>query len=145
MFAQSLYDVTNPCMLHTNNPVLMQAPNSDRTPTIRDKRSTTSYLIVVGNKPPPAARLHPDYLRSSCQKISGGLIAQVFLWCLCVFIHSGCKVSFLHGGLCLCLPFAIINCGLRSRCQCALHPPPLLDQTSALRKPFCESTYQAIV
>ena len=79
MFAQSLYDVINPCTVHTTIPVLMQAPNSDRTPTIRDKRSTTSYLIVVGNKPPLAASLHPDYLRSSCQKISGGLIAQVAL------------------------------------------------------------------
>ena len=79
MFAKFLYAVTNPSMVRTTIPVLMQAPNSGRTPTIRDKRSTTSYLIVVGNKPPPAASLHPDYLRSSCRKISGGLLAQVAL------------------------------------------------------------------
>ena len=79
MFAQFLCGVINPSKVHTIIPVLMQAPNSDRTPTIRDKRSTTSCLIVVGNKPPPAASLHPDYLQSSCRKISGGLIAQVAL------------------------------------------------------------------
>ena len=42
--------------------------------------------------------------------------------------------SFIHGGLCSL--FAIINCGLHSWCQCTLHHPPLLDQTSGLRKPF---------
>ena len=66
-------------MLVQCSAVLMQAPDSDWTPTLRDKSSTTSYLIVVGNLPPPAASLHPDYLRSSCRKISGGLLAQVAL------------------------------------------------------------------
>ena len=32
------------------------------TPTMRDTRSTTSYLLVIGNVPPPAASLHPDPL-----------------------------------------------------------------------------------
>ena len=42
--------------------VLMQAPDSDWTPTLRDKRSTTSYLIVDGNPPPSVASLHLDPL-----------------------------------------------------------------------------------
>ena len=42
--------------------VLMQASSSIWTPTMRDTRSTTSYLLVIGNVPPPAASLHPDPL-----------------------------------------------------------------------------------
>ena len=52
-------------------PVLMQAPDSDWTPTLRDKRSTTSYLIVVGNLPPPAERKsqQAEYIVGSLGKI----------------------------------------------------------------------------
>ena len=60
-----------------------------------------------------------------------------FSFGVCVYSFTvDVRFSFLHGGLCLCLPFAVINRGLRSRCQCALHHPPLLDQTSALRNIF---------
>ena len=58
-----------PCLIMTRElylrhqfPVHMQAPNSYWTPTLRDKRSTTSYLIVDGNEPPPVASLHLDPL-----------------------------------------------------------------------------------
>ena len=42
-------------------PVIMQASSFPRTRSFRDMRSTTSYLIVVGNNASSRASLHPDY------------------------------------------------------------------------------------
>ena len=42
-------------------PVIMQASSFPRTRSFRDMRSTTSYLIVVGNIASSSASLHPDY------------------------------------------------------------------------------------
>ena len=45
----------------TSFPVIMQASSFPRTRSFRDMRSTTSYLIVVGNIASSRASLHPDY------------------------------------------------------------------------------------
>ena len=45
----------------TRFPVIMQASSFPRTRSFRDMRSTTSYLIVVGNIASSRASLHPDY------------------------------------------------------------------------------------
>ena len=45
----------------TSFPVIMQASSFPRTRSFRDMRSTTSYLIVVGNNASSRASLHPDY------------------------------------------------------------------------------------
>ena len=53
------------------------------TPTMRDTHSTTSYLVVVGNEPPPAASLHPD-----------PLLPDDLQW-----VHSpGCPPPIFRGG-----------------------------------------------